>query len=217
MRTAILVVLAVLAALAVGWYAGANRFGWPKVTSIPADYVPAVAKAPVVASPVASSSVDAELEELVRPRTVAVEGPTETIDPSTNRKGQRVAALDATVADGGTLLTDPYEVTPGVFNFSSLTPRIAATEDGAPEIRMDVKRFQFDVGGSYYLDFNDTILVRPDGSSGISFQEGDQGFASVLRVELQPDSNQIRVMARDYKTNDPPPPATLAPAPDEVP
>lgn len=170
----------------------------------PLETAPVVVQTPQ--APVAASrSVDDDLEDLLKP-TVEVAPATMEVKPAVpipgmlGVRGQRMAQMDQLVDAGSTLVTDPYEVEPGVYNYSTLTPRLNALNDGSAGVQMEVKRYQFDVSGGYYVDFDQSVPMTPGIDSGMNFQEGNQGFASILRVELQPGTGQVRVMSSDYKT-----------------
>ncbi|WP_050029296.1 hypothetical protein [Verrucomicrobium sp. BvORR034] len=228
MRTALLVVLAFLVALAVGWYGGARRpslgleglAGEPMELAQSAPVVVPTARAPFAAP----KSVEDDLEDLLKPTAEATPAVAETqsaapIPGMPGVRGQRMAQIDQLVDAGSTLVTDPYEVEPGVYNYSTLTPRLNALNDGSAGVQMDVKRYQFDVSGGYYVDFDQSVPMTPGIDSGMNFQEGNQGFASILRVELQPGTGQVRIMSSDYKTEgvSPSPAGAGGSAPGEVP
>ncbi|WP_156345082.1 hypothetical protein [Verrucomicrobium spinosum] len=228
MRTALLVVLAFLVALAIGWYGGARRpsLGLEGLTGEPmASAQSAPRELPAARAPfVAPKSVDEDLEDLLKPTVeaapaVAEPQPAVPIPGMPGVRGQRMAQIDQLVEAGSTLVTDPYEVEPGVYNYSILTPRLNALNDGSAGVKMEVKRYQFDVSGGYYVDFDQSVPMTPGIDSGMNFQEGNQGFASILRVELQPGTGQVRVMSSDYKTEgaSPAPSGAGDSAPGEVP
>lgn len=228
-RTALLVVLAVLVALAAGWHMGARRSSAelealavlpPMESSLPASVAVSTPQAPVAPS----TSVDDDIEDLLKPSVEEAPATAETkpavpIPGMPGLRGQRMAQIDRLMDEGSTLATDPYEVEPGVYNFSTLTPRLSVLNDGAAGVQLDVKRYQFDVSGGYYVDFDQSVPMTPGIDSGINFQEGNQGFASILRVELQPGTGQVRIMSSDYKTEgaSPSPSAAGGSAPGEVP
>lgn len=192
----------------------------PMETSPPVSAVVQTPQAPAVAS----KSVDDDLEDLLKPTgeaasAVAEPQPAVPIPGMPGFRGQRMAQIDQLVDAGSTLVTDPYEVEPGVFNYSTLTPRLSVLNDGAAGVQLDVKRYQFDVSGGYYVDFDQSVPMTPGIDSGMNFQEGNQGFASILRVELQPGTGQVRIMSSDYKTEgtSPAPSGAGGSAPGEVP
>lgn len=227
MRTALLVVLAFLVALAAGRFIGRRPSlgleglaGEPMELAQSAPVVVSTARAPFAAP----KSVDDDLEDLLKPTVEAAPATAETkpavpIPGMPGVLGQRMAQIDQLVDAGSTLVTDPYEVEPGVYNYSTLTPRLNALNDGSAGVQMDVKRYQFDVSGGYYVDFDQSVPMTPGIDSGMNFQEGNQGFASILRVELQPGTGQVRVMSSDYKTEGaaPSPSGASGSAPGEVP
>ncbi|NNE92369.1 MAG: hypothetical protein HKN23_12035 [Verrucomicrobiales bacterium] len=144
---------------------------------------------------------EAELRDLVNQLT-----------PETPSENRRILSFDSIVSEGESLLTEGYEKEPGVFVFTSLTPRLERLDSGKDVVRISMKHFTADVSGNNETLSAPEVVAAPGSMVSVQVGTSESAYSLILQVNTEPDANGFRLRGVESETT----PPEIAPDPDSL-